>query len=44
MTITFEEAQDIIIKSEEIISASEIQNAYDEVHQQCRNCHKKFRK
>ena len=21
-----------------------IQNAYDEVHQQCRNCHKKFRK
>ena len=29
MSITFEEAQDIIIKSEEIISASEIQNAYD---------------
>lgn len=22
----------------------QIQNAYDEVHQQCRNCHKKFRK
>lgn len=23
---------------------TEIQNAYDQVHQQCRNCHKKFRK
>lgn len=29
MSITFEEAQDIIAQSEEIISASEIQNAYD---------------
>lgn len=23
---------------------TQIQNAYDEVHQQCRNCHKQFRK
>ncbi len=29
MSITFEEAQDIIAQSEEIISASEIQSAYD---------------
>ena len=29
MSITFEEAQDIIAKSEEIILASEIQDAYD---------------